>query len=274
MLKGNSGCSLELLDQDSKVVRKVSPSDNYNIRLMSQMTLQMNFYDDTILTPRVIGEGFQDKCFYFDMEYVNGTTLIDWIRDAELNSLSLTIEKILNQVVHNPIVGKVDINSIIQDKLSEILLKTSNIRFHKLINKNSIFLTSFNWKNYPSTKCHGDLTLENIIITNDHVLYYIDFLDSIIDSWLFDIAKLMQDTLLKWSIRNYNQTSEDYLIRLQNINEFIINFVKLNYGIEYIEMVYRLILLNIFRIMPYCKDSTTEKWIFESINQINDLIGV
>ena len=57
-------------------------------------------------------------------------------------------------------------------------------------------------------KCHGDLTLSNIIINNNlKKIILIDFLETFNESPLQDICKLIQDLRLYWSSRRFNNTN-------------------------------------------------------------------
>ena len=56
----------------------------------------------------------------------------------------------------------------------------------------------------PASNYHGDLTLENIIYTEDRGFFLIDCATIEYDSYIFDIAKLRQDLELGWFIRKDN----------------------------------------------------------------------
>jgi len=49
----------------------------------------------------------------------------------------------------------------------------------------------------PIGKCHGDLTLSNILYNGKFII--IDFLDSFIETPIMDIVKIKQDTKYGWS---------------------------------------------------------------------------
>jgi hypothetical protein len=56
----------------------------------------------------------------------------------------------------------------------------------------------------PSSNYHGDLTLENIIWTDNRGFFLIDCATIEYDSYIFDIAKLRQDLELGWFTRKDN----------------------------------------------------------------------
>ncbi|MGO3738517.1 MAG: phosphotransferase [Marinomonas foliarum] len=118
----------------------------------------------------------------------------------------------------------------------------------------------------PVGQCHGDLNMSNMIVTHDNNLYLFDFLDSIIESPLQDVAKLLQDFKYGWTFRNSKQS-----VRLKgqlffessypNIVESIVGKYK---------SVFRIIeILTIIRIAPYIskKDTATRKWLIKSIER-------
>jgi tRNA A-37 threonylcarbamoyl transferase component Bud32 len=56
----------------------------------------------------------------------------------------------------------------------------------------------------PKTFCHGDLTFANIIFHKNR-LFFIDFLDSYIDSFYCDLVKLKQELYYFWNLRVQNK---------------------------------------------------------------------
>jgi hypothetical protein len=57
------------------------------------------------------------------------------------------------------------------------------------------------WDNFPQGSCHGDLTLENILLRQDNSLSFIDFDVPEHCSWHLDIGKLYQDVWGYWCLR-------------------------------------------------------------------------
>ena len=275
MIKGNSGCLLEVKIKENQpiLVRKTSHNLEFNSRLKTQMSLQLTFYDKKILSPIVLSNGFNGELFFFEMEYINGNTFIDWLQDGDVSTIINNISIILKQISSNIILDtQYDLNNLVQLKLESILEQISNVNFHQFIMENRSLIMDFDWSVCPITECHGDLTLENVLISEDNKIYYIDFLDSFIKTWLIDIAKLLQDTMLFWSLRyKMDDLSINYRIRLMSITNIIISFIR-NWNHEAVCLVYRLMLINIFRIMPYCKDEVTEQWILKTSKIVINLI--
>lgn len=273
-MRGNSGCKLEIIQGNHTIVRKISYDINYNRRLKFQMTLQSNFFDKEIYTPSIFGSGYIDGNYYFDMEYINGNNLVYWLESADIDSINKKIIMILKQVSSNePLDSKNNnrdyINLLISDKFNTLEKTIVFENLQNIISSCKDAILNFDYSLIPLSKCHGDLTLENIIISEDYKIYFIDFLDSFVESWLIDISKLLQDSLLFWSLRlNLDKISYNHVIRLNSVTDSIFSYMYLNYDQYYVDAIFRLLLLNVLRIIPYCKDSNTAQWITESTNEL------
>ena len=103
-----------------------------------------------------------------------------------------------------------------------------------------------------SSEYLGDLTLENILYDVDkNKFFIIDQSITEYDSYVFDIAKLKQDTVCQWFIRN------DLINLDKELNE--INDVLSKY--EYYNNDYLLIIM-LMRVLPYCKNNNERDWDF------------
>ena len=70
----------------------------------------------------------------------------------------------------------------------------------------------------PIGVCHGDLTFSNILFTSTNY-YFIDYLDSFIETPIQDIVKLRQDTKYFWSTMMYKKKYD--IVRLNMIFKYI-----------------------------------------------------
>lgn len=117
-------------------------------------------------------------------------------------------------------------------------------------------MTDYKWDYIQHSQCHGDLTLENIIVSNND-LYLIDFLDSFYDSWQIDIAKILQDIEIFWHYRK-DKMDNNLFIRLLVLKRILLKkLIKIKDGEKIIESIYHILLLNLLRILPYTKDEST-----------------
>ena len=162
-LTGNSGCDILLLENNKYTfVRKISSSIVYNQRLQSQVEKQINFskLSGEILTPKVYDEGINSSgLYYFDMEYVHGNIFSDYIRHNDINTIMPIYKKIL-KFLDMKTVGKFDATKKITEKLDSLPNIDKDTR-------NIILNTS--WAHTPTSFCHGDLTFENMIVSNGNL---------------------------------------------------------------------------------------------------------
>ena len=269
-LGGYSGCKVFLCEKakDKVFVRKISSDLNYNNRLINQMKKQEEYKSEFLKTPKILNKGFtEDGLFFFDMEFVRGITLAEYIKNIEIGKIKNLIELLTGELLEIK-----DLNSnerIFQEKIN--LLKEKLIHLKNPIIDEAIFmLEEHNWNYFQINRCHGDLTFENIIIKDDK-LYLIDFLDSFYESKLLDIATLLQDALIMWSYRGQEEINENLIIRLVLFKDLLIDKLKNKMGDKYLEIYYAL-LLKLIRIYPYIKDNLTLNFLNQKTKMLIELI--
>lgn len=247
---GLSGCKLELIEPS--VIRKYSSNIQYNLRLKSQINKQKLFSNlilKNIDTPKIIQTSYQEL-YYFDMEYVSGQSFHEYFSTSNIDDINFVISSLFNYfdtLIKNKKYYKSDVSSKrILEKINS-LESSTNFKKHLSFLKKIVEGTNLH---IPQTFCHGDLTFTNIIFHKNR-LYFIDFLDCFIDSFLIDLVKLKQDLFYFWSLENQNIQS----IRIRQIYSFIWKSIQEKY-IEYISTTEFKILdfLNSLRLEPYLTD--------------------
>lgn len=259
-LSGHSGCKVYLTANNGNIyVSKISASKEYNFRLKKQCQKQRKFFKSSnVSTPNILNYGYDNELFYFDMEYVKAKTMAEYINEISIIEISDYIKCLFASLYFKNEV-KTDKSSIIfLNKIQN--LKKSLYDFTQLKRAFEI-LENFDWNKVPKTPCHGDLTLENILVTQDKRLYLIDFLDSFYNSWIIDIAKLLQDLELKWSFRHKTINSNMELRLLIAKEALIEEILKTENGKEKLDTIYHVLLLHVIRIYPYAKDEMTFKFL-------------
>lgn len=234
--EGHSGCSIELRKKDDKYfVRKLSKNIEYNQRLEKQFLKQLE-YEGPFQKPETYRNGYLNELFYFDMEYIKGSTLASKL--AYLNKYELDHYAEIIQTLDSFESDSINITEKINSKLAELESKISDADMLEIIE----YLRHVRWRSQKIGSIHGDLTMENIIISNQEI-YLIDFLDSFLDSPLVDSSKFVMDLIINWSKRN--EPSVEALINSSYILKKILKHNSnaldiLNMG-----------LLHIIRIVPY-----------------------
>ena len=194
---GLSGCKLELIH--SRILRKYSPSTEYNSRLSLQIRKQILFSQrilKNVDTPKIYN--IQNE--YFDMEYIPGKSSVQFFSTASINDVEFVIDTLFQYfdfIISN--YRMMNVQSSINKKIKVLKNKTDYITYLNwiecLIESQDIYV--------PNTFCHGDLTFDNIIFHKNR-LFFIDFLDCYIDSFISDLIKLKQDLYYLWSIKIHN----------------------------------------------------------------------
>ena len=203
---GLSGCSLELIND--RVLRKYSPTTDYNSRLLSQADKQVVF--------------------------------------------------------GNRIYKNIDATKQILDKLDSLKEKSSYSKYieflRKYVEDKRIIV--------PHTFCHGDLTFANIIFHQNR-LFFIDFLDCYVDTFLSDLVKLKQDLHHLWAVRNQNV----YTVRIHQIYEYIWDKLEVRYTDYLTDGFHILDVMNALRIEPYLT-SDSQRVILEGIVKLTELYAI
>ena len=271
-LGGNSGCRILLCEtEDNDVfVRKIAGTKEYNKRLKLQADKQINYKRGNIKVPRVFSCGMTDEgLFYFDMEYVSGITLAEYMKSIEVGKVRNLVQLIIEEMVLANNESKEADESIFENKifsLKEELIKKDN----HIINQALNLLENHSWKNFFITACHGDLTLENIIV-KDGELYLIDFLDSFYDCWIFDVCTLMQDVQTLWAYRFDDKININTLIRLVVFRDILMDTVREISPGSCLDVYYAL-LLKLIRIIPYANDVKTYEFLNEKMQSVMAII--
>jgi hypothetical protein len=279
-LKGHSGCDLLLYSaKNKKFVRKISPNKKYNERLFEQCIKQSMWKNDISIAPEVIETGYKNGLFYFDMEYVLGSTLsslltenqldIDEFVDFAVSHFKLQFEnKSASNDVTNAYSNKIDELSFLKHKFPAV--KNLDHAFDLL--KSNFIAPKY------ITIVHGDLTLENLIKTNDNKICMIDFLDDYSNGIYTDISKIFQDIQGGWSFFNRNKyeppiSQSNLSVRLLVMKKKIISEIrKIDNNERLIETILYILLIHYIRIIPYIQNNHVYSFIDQKLKETINMI--
>ena len=259
---GLSGCSLELIND--RVLRKYSPTTDYNSRLLSQADKQVVFGNriyKNIDAPKV----YDIQKNYFDMEYVAGKSFEDFFSIASINDIQFVVSTLFDYF--DTLIStarNIDATKQILDKLDSLKEKSSYPKYieflRKYVEDKRIIV--------PHTFCHGDLTFANIIFHQNR-LFFIDFLDCYVDTFLSDLVKLKQDLHHLWAVRN----QDVYTVRIHQIYEYIWDKLEVRYTDYLTDGFHILDVMNALRIEPYLT-SDSQRVILEGIVKSTELYAI
>ena len=241
---GLSGCKLEIIK--GGVLRKYSSSINYNQRLIKQVDKQIlfsKFILKNIDTPKVLAKS-SNQLFSFDMEYIPGLSSYEYFSSVNICGVEFVIQTLFDYFDHFANnMRELNISNKVIEKIDSLQNKTKYSDYLKYlktyIDNNQVIV--------PKTFCHGDLTFNNIIFHKNR-LFFIDFLDSYVDSFFCDIVKLKQDLYYLWSIK----VQDEETVRIVQIYSYIWKKLNQRYN-KYIDTKGFEILdvMNTLRIEPY-----------------------
>jgi len=257
---GLSGCRLELIND--RVLRKYSPSIEYNSRLSSQIDKQVLFSQrimKNVDAPKVYD--VQDG--YFDMEYIPGHSFVEFFSTASVNDVEFVIDTLFqyfDTLISNH--RSMNIRSSVLEKIETLRDKTQYRHYLECI---EVMVERYDLY-VPKTFCHGDLTFSNIIFHKNR-LFFIDFLDCYVDSFISDLVKLKQDLYYLWGITTQKIQSN----RLEQIYKHIWSELHVRYS-EFIDSDVFDILdaMNSLRIEPYLT-SSDQRTILDTIVKSTEL---
>ena len=258
---GLSGCKLELVDG---LLRKHSPYAEYDSRLIAQAEKQIVFSKriyKNIEAPKV----HEMEVYWFDMDYVSGQNFEEFFSTASINDVEfvvLTLFEYFDTLISTA--RNFNASNKILKKIDKLKEKTSHpiyLEFlRKYVKDNQIIV--------PHTFCHGDLTFANIIFHKNR-LFFIDFLDCYVDTFLSDLVKLKQDLYHLWAVKNQNS----YSIRIHQIYKYLWDKLEDRYS-SYMGKSFQVLdAMNALRIEPYLT-SKRQNVILEGIVKSTELYAI
>lgn len=272
-IKGHSGCNIDIIeDGDNLFVKKSTIDPKYLNRLGLQAKKQKEdeCFTDSIINPYIYKvERTENEC-YILMDYIYANNFIDYFEKASPQDINHFIDNFI-QYIHNEIdkceIKKISknvfidkFNSVVKNCEKNELLK-GNMRVKSILKDcENVFINLSKDIELPIGVCHGDLTFSNILFTSNR-FYFIDYLDSFIETPIQDIVKLRQDTKYFWSTMMYKKKYD--VVRLSMIFNYIDS--KITEHFEEFEFYYRnydyLQLMNILRILPYVKEEKVRDFV-------------
>ena len=268
-----SGSKFQLLEKDKLIYIKKFYK-KLNKRDLKSFKKQKSFKSFFIKNYKVQSaniKAIDKKKKLITLNYYTGLSGSELILNSDLHVykiLNFFLEKYVNNLIETSefeIFDKKPYLIKCKEIKKKIMPKYMNL-YKKIFKKISNKLN--NVKINLKGKCHGDLTLSNIIVnSNLKKIILIDFLETFNESPLQDVCKLIQDLRLYWSSRRFNNT--DMLrakIFCDNLNPFELIKKPALYKILDLEMS-----MTLLRILPYVteNDHKTIEWLENSHDKLS-----
>lgn len=222
-LKGNSGSKVLLMGSENHFFVRKYGQNNRNIERLTELNL------NNINVPRVL----DIQPDYYDMEYIPNLDIKTYLSKNPTNDLVEFLLTLIHKFKSTEATELIDFTEIYIAKLANCNFDILPFTRAALIEKLPTHL--------PVSTYHGDLTLENILFnTRTNSFFLIDPLTTEYNSYIFDLAKLRQDVICQWFIRNDNFFLNSKLTVIDNaLSRF-----------DYYNNDYLLILM-LLRVLPY-----------------------
>lgn len=262
-LSGYSGCQIHVYENNGKpFVRKISGDKSYNARLERQIIKQASFKHDTLRTPQIYATGYINGCFYADMEYIDGRTVSSLVQNEEYELAQHAIYTVFT--LFTPTQIALNDAQDITHKLFTLQEALHAFESQEVCQKTLNTLMEHAWRTHPAT-CHGDLTLENILVKDKHV-YLIDFLDIFHDCMEADMAKMLQDLSCMWSFRHCPLNDVGVSFLRECASNLMSHYTKITHAD--IKQLTAMLQLTLLRIYPYLKDEPTKTFLDKQLSAL------
>lgn len=207
-LSGHSGARVVLHSKGSdSFVRKTAANPAASARLKAQADKQHAFWMLGLPFPRVRMQHLDAAGIAsFDMHYIPGRTIANAVTDGGAFDPATVVKAVERLTwIFETQAGDKLAAGLFEDKIRQIERRMSHeiedADLLRDIHTCAQMLLVRNWAGIPATPCHGDLTLENILLTAGKSIAFIDCDDGFASSYWLDFGKLFQDIDGHWCIR-------------------------------------------------------------------------
>ena len=123
-LSGHSGCGLLLYEGgDGFFVRKISQKASYDFRLRKQFIKQQRFSSENFATPAILSYGRENGHFYFDMQFIRGVTLAEYMKVIKTKEIVNLINYLFKSMPIESNSCRPDAQSVFQNKIADLRCK-------------------------------------------------------------------------------------------------------------------------------------------------------
>lgn len=280
LLAGHSGARVVLHSNGrDSFVRKTAASAAASARLKAQADKQHSFWMFGLPYPKVRAQTVDAAGIgSFDMNYIPGRT----IADAVMNSSPfdpLGVVKAVERLMWlfatqrgAPIETGL-FKAKIADVAGHALSEADDPQLRDAMQICARHLLQQDWSAIPETPSHGDLTLENILLTTGKSVAFIDCDDGFASSFWLDFGKLFQDMDGHWCIRALYAPGAEPVRRLNaslTLEKLGLHFralaAEMDSGLR--GRLPQLAALGLFRAIPYARSDRARLFLCDRIARV------
>ncbi len=276
---GHSGARVVLRQADGiSMVRKTAGRPSDNERLRRQAEKQSTFYAAHVPTPQVIRSGFDNERYFFEMIYVPSISVAASCASGSTASMPILKAFVESWIarLRDETTGTIGADSV-QAKLRAVIAACRETPIlhpsMPVIDLLGSLLARAQWPPLPEGPCHGDLTLENILVDSKGAIWLIDFDAPELSSYWLDLAKLYQDLSGLWCLRHLAAEDRNTLA----YKNAIIAMRRFRAEIDQVVAAAlpgfhaglpSLVALHLMRALPYCEDTATIVYILNRVHAV------
>lgn len=292
-LHGFSGNKIELIRLEGETfVRKTAKDISFNSKMEKEIIkikelekiskIKKNFKVPKIRTIKKNSAG----CIVYELEFIPGESLDTCLYNMNSKKIKFFAKKIgeiINDLSSKTVKNKLKEKEFILKKFQELKTELSKKKKSAGIGKElfneykekieKLRIRESDLTN-QSTFCHGDLALDNILITKKNEIYLIDPLFNDFESTMWDYAKILQSSMTYWNLIKYQNfqlipnRKKIIITPNEHISMFHKHFLKnlTNMNSSTI-LIYLAVTLS--RVAKYAR---TDKQLFALIIIINELL--
>jgi len=292
-LDGFSGNKIEVIRSAGKTfVRKTAKNISHNIKMEKEIEkleklkkiseINGDFSVPTINSVRKN----QHELLVYEMEFIPGESLDTCLYNLSSNKIKFFAKKlarIIEKISSKSVQSRTDEKKFLLQKFDELILELNkkknstrigNVLFNEYREKIENLEINVSVLTNKSTFCHGDLALDNVLITKKNDIYLIDPLHNDFESVMWDYAKVLQSSMTHWNLIKYHnfQLVSDRKKVIISTNEHISMFHKhflKNLSNINPSTILLYLSVTLSRVAKYAK---TEKQLFALIIIINELL--
>jgi len=264
---GYSGAEVIINSTENKVTKTALVGSSilkYQHDVLQYLYIKLN---ENLRVPKVLGFSSRNGIDTLDLEIVRGVTLYHLFRSGDISRAKSVIntlwyswsDKLLKNDLITASFTYLDLDkSNFQEKIKRIKNVASRMGIAQEESVIICFKNVSYIENFSPTYCHGDFTIENVIVSEDN-LYLIDFIPSPFPCVEQDLSKLVQDGIAGWAGRLDSEGSFNFELFLV-IDKLVRDSERMR--IVNINTLQSLSFLTMLRILPYItNDSEKIKWL-------------
>ena len=273
LLTGHSGARVVLHSNGrDSFVRKTAANAAASARLKAQADKQHALWMFGLPFPKVRGQAIDSTGVgSFDMNYIPGRTIADAVMNSgpfDPVAVVKAVERLMwlfSAQRGAPIEPEI-FKAKISESCGRMLHETQDKQLRDAMQNCAKLLLSRDWSGIPETPCHGDLTLENILLTAGKSIAFIDCDDAFASSFWLDFGKLFQDIDGHWCIRSLYADGAESVRRLnasQTLEKLGLHFRRLAAEMHpnLPPRLPQLAALGLFRALPYAHTDVVRRFL-------------